>query len=174
MGSVARRRSKSFRSRSSEKPISLFTLNGGQKMKYPSFQFYPSDWLSDTKLRSCSMEARGLAIDLFCIMHDHDPYGHCPNSIPTLSRLLREDPRKLRRLLDELLLHKVIKPSEERPEYFYSSRMIRDEAIRAKRRSDGKLGGNPKLKGDPTSPELLADFSRTSPELLPNISPNSK
>jgi len=119
------------------------------------------------------MEARGLAIDLFCIMHDHDPYGHCPNSIPTLARLLREDPRKLRRLLDELLVHKVIKQSEDRPEFFYSSRMIRDEAIRAKRRSNGKLGGNPKLKVDPTSPEHLPNISPTSRQHLANISPTS-
>ena len=45
-------------------------------MKRPSFQFYPSDWLRDTALRSCSTGARGLWIDMICYMHEGNPYGH--------------------------------------------------------------------------------------------------
>lgn len=41
----------------------------------PSFQFYPADWLADSRLRACSMQARGLWIDLLCHMHQGDPYG---------------------------------------------------------------------------------------------------
>ena len=45
-------------------------------MKRPSFQFYPSDWLRDTALRSCSTGARGLWMDMICFMHEGKPYGH--------------------------------------------------------------------------------------------------
>ena len=45
-------------------------------MKRPSFQFYPSDWLRDTALRSCSTGARGLWMDMICFMHEGSPYGH--------------------------------------------------------------------------------------------------
>jgi hypothetical protein len=44
--------------------------------KRPAFQFYPGDWLRDMALRSCSMEARGLWIEMLCLMHDAVPYGH--------------------------------------------------------------------------------------------------
>jgi len=44
--------------------------------KRPSFQFYPSDWLRDTALRSCSIGARGLWMDMICYMHEGNPYGY--------------------------------------------------------------------------------------------------
>ena len=45
-------------------------------MKRPSFQFYPSDWLRDTALRTCSIGARGLWMDMICYMHEGTPYGY--------------------------------------------------------------------------------------------------
>lgn len=46
--------------------------------KRPAFQFYPNDWYSDYKLRSVSLSARGLWIDILCIMHQSDKYGYLP------------------------------------------------------------------------------------------------
>ena len=43
--------------------------------KRPSFQFYPGDWLRSTDLRSCSVLARGLWIDMICLMHEGSEYG---------------------------------------------------------------------------------------------------
>lgn len=45
-------------------------------MRRPSFQFYPSDWRNDAGLKLCSMGARGLWIEMICIMHASEPYGH--------------------------------------------------------------------------------------------------
>ena len=45
-------------------------------MKRPSFQFYPGDWMRSTDLRCCSVGARGLWIDMICLMHEGKPYGH--------------------------------------------------------------------------------------------------
>lgn len=44
--------------------------------KRPSFQFYPGDWLNDAALRLVSVGARGLWIDMLCMMHQGTPYGH--------------------------------------------------------------------------------------------------
>lgn len=41
-------------------------------MKRPSFQFYPNRWLGNKKLRRCSREARGLWMDVLCLLHDGD------------------------------------------------------------------------------------------------------
>ena len=38
-------------------------------------KFYPSDWRADPALRSCSIAARGLWIEMMCIMHEAKPYG---------------------------------------------------------------------------------------------------
>lgn len=38
--------------------------------KLPSFQFYPGDWMKDPALRSCTVAARGLWIDLVCLMFE--------------------------------------------------------------------------------------------------------
>lgn len=41
----------------------------------PSFQFYPGDWRSNTKLRRCTFAERGIWIDLLCMLHDSKEYG---------------------------------------------------------------------------------------------------
>ena len=38
-------------------------------------KFYPSDWRADPALRSCSVAARGLWVEMLCIMHEAVPYG---------------------------------------------------------------------------------------------------
>ncbi len=39
-------------------------------MKLPSFQFYPGDWMKDPSLRSVSLEARGLWMDMLCLLFE--------------------------------------------------------------------------------------------------------
>jgi hypothetical protein len=41
----------------------------------PWMKFYPSDWRADPALRSCTVAARGLWIEMLCIMHEATPYG---------------------------------------------------------------------------------------------------
>ena len=117
-------------------------------MKRPSFQFYPSDWLRDTALRSCTTGARGLWIDMICFMHEGTPYGYLKVSDKVIL------PSNLARMVGETLdtvegwLHEL----QEAGVYdidngaIYSRRMIRDEELRQKRAEGGKLGGNPNLK----------------------------
>ena len=43
--------------------------------KLPAFQFYPGDWLKDPNLRRCSVGARGVYMDVLCVMFEHEPRG---------------------------------------------------------------------------------------------------
>ena len=117
-------------------------------MKRPSFQFYPSDWLRDTALRTCSTGARGLWIDMICYMHEGTPYGHMKVGdkviLPeNLARMVGETLEVVQGWLGELKEAGVYDLTEEG--VICSRRMIRDESIRNARAEGGKLGGNPSL-----------------------------
>jgi len=117
-------------------------------MKRPSFQFYPSDWLRDTALRSCSTGARGLWIDMICFMHEGSPYGYLKVAdkviLPSnLARMVGETPEVVEGWLNELKEAGVYDTDNGA---IFSRRMIRDEELRQKRAEGGKLGGNPNLK----------------------------
>ena len=111
-------------------------------MKRPSFQFYPADWRKDPELRVCSIAARGLWIDMMCIMREAEPYGHLvvggePVTMEQLARLIGESVATVRRLLDELQRHQVFSDTDSG--IIYSRRMVKDEALREKRGSYGRL-----------------------------------
>ena len=117
-------------------------------MKRPSFQFYPSDWLRDTALRSCSTGARGLWMDMICFMHEGNPYGYLKVGdkvilASNLARMVGESLEVVQGWLDELQVAAVFDVDNG---VICSRRMIRDEELRQKRAEGGKLGGNPKLK----------------------------
>lgn len=117
-------------------------------MKRPSFQFYPSDWLRDTALRSCSIGARGLWIDLICYMHEGTPYGHLKVNdkviLPAnLARMVGETLEVVEGWLSELADAGVFQYDDNGS--IFSKRMVRDEELRNKRASGGVLGGNPNL-----------------------------
>jgi len=118
-------------------------------MKRPSFQFYPSDWLRDTALRSCSTGARGLWIDMICFMHEGNPYGHLKvgNKVilpANLASMVGATLHEVEGWLEELRQAGVYELAETGE--IFSKRMVRDELLRNKRAEGGKLGGNPSLK----------------------------
>lgn len=134
-------------------PGPLFLLAWGSGIRgcdmatRPSFQFYPADWLTDRRLRRCSEAARGVWIDLICLMHDGTPYGHAATDGVPLSLHERAQAtgihwRTLRSCEGELRHHKVLQESEFG---LYSRRMVKDEELRNKRAAGGKMGGNPNL-----------------------------
>ena len=124
------------------------STDGDCFMKRPSFQFYPSDWLRDTALRTCSVSARGLWIDMICYMHEGTPYGYLkvndkvilPSNLAAMCGATLEN---VEGWLKELETAGVFKRDENG--VIHSKRMIRDEEIRNSRASGGKLGGNPAL-----------------------------
>lgn len=104
--------------------------------KSPAFQFYPADWLSDIKLRSCSLSARGLWIDLICFMHQADPYGCIaingePVKIDEIFSIFGTKKREFFKNFSELFEKKVIQKTSINGQDFYcSKRMIEDEKTR--------------------------------------------
>ena len=120
------------------------TAQTEQRVKRPAFQFYPAEWLKDLELQGCSIGARGLWIQLCCVMHEATPYGHLVlNALPMpdekAARACRVDLREYRRLLAELELSGV--SSRDASGALYSRRMTRDEATRNARAAGGTTGG---------------------------------
>lgn len=102
-------------------------------MKLPWMKFFPSDWLSDEGLRSCSIAARGLWIDLIAMMAKSNTHGYLliggsPASVEQISRIAGEDADTTRKLLQELERNGVFSRDEDN--VVFSRRMKRDEAER--------------------------------------------
>lgn len=119
-------------------------------MKRPSFQFYPADWKKDAALQSCSLAAQGLWINILCIAHECQPYGHLtvngkPMLVPQIARLVGVSSRECERLLTELHSSGVAAMADDGS--VYSRRMVRDEAIRSARAEGGKAGSEHGVKG---------------------------
>ena len=73
----------------------------------PAFQFYYKDWLSDTALRCCSLAARGLWMDMLCIMWTAPRRGYLETAkgpiLPeTLARMVGATDAEAMRSLCEL------------------------------------------------------------------------
>ena len=47
--------------------------------KSPGFWFFTGDWMKDPELRFCSIFARGLLVDLLCILHEANEQGYASN-----------------------------------------------------------------------------------------------
>jgi len=115
----------------------------------PYFPFYPGDWQRNAKLRICSLAARALWLEMICIMHQAEPYGHLkigPQKVTNdlLARALGESIKDILPLLRELENAGVF--SRESDETIVCRRMIRDEKLRAARASGGiKSLENPKV-----------------------------
>jgi hypothetical protein len=119
-------------------------------MKRPSFQFYPADWRRDAALQSCSVAARGLWIELMCVMHDCEPYGVLavngrPMSSTQIARIVGESERVIARLLADLEDAGVC--SRDAEGRLFSRRMVKDEGVRDARAAGGFAGAEHGGKG---------------------------
>lgn len=118
--------------------------------KRPAFQFYPGDWRKDVELRACSLAARGLWIDLMCVMHECDPYGHlalngAPMTPAKIAGQIGVTPQQVKKLLDELIENGVARKTDNGT--IYSKRMVDDERVRNARAAGGKAGSEHGIKG---------------------------
>src|SRR5687768_15458318 len=101
-------------------------------MKRPASQFYWGDWLSDKRTRVCSLAARGLWIDMLCLMRQGQPIGYLthengePITVPQLARLVSEPVASVEMLLSELEASGL--PGKTAEGAYFSRRMVRDEA----------------------------------------------
>ena len=101
----------------------------------PSFQFYPGDWLRDANLRRCSARARGVWMDVLCLMFQCEQRGVLatggePWSEGEIARALPGHTAENLSGLQELLKNGVARKNEQGA--IYSKRMVTDELERAK------------------------------------------
>lgn len=118
--------------------------------KRPAFQFYPGDWRNDPGLRLCSMAARGLWMDMLCLMHEGEPYGHLTvlgraMTPEALAKLVGESAAAVKRWLNELQSNDVCSLTDDG--LIYSRRMVRDEQLREVRAAGGHAGAEHGTKG---------------------------
>jgi hypothetical protein len=118
-------------------------------MKRPAFLFYPGDWQRNAKLRMCSLAARGLWLEMICIMHQSDVYGHLrigPTSVTTeiLGRVVGISIEDILPLVLELEHAGVF--SRDADGTIICRRMISDEKLRLSRAAGGvKSLENPRV-----------------------------
>jgi hypothetical protein len=120
-------------------------------MSDPWMKFYPSDWRSEPRLRLVSMAARGLWVEMLCIMHESDPRGDLTVGgvaldAAKLARMVGEGEEMVSALLAELKEAGVY--STRKNGVIFSRRMEKDEIKRRKLRENGRKGGNPSLRKD--------------------------
>jgi hypothetical protein len=155
-------------------------------MKRPSFQFYPADWSSNSNLRRCSHEEKGIWIDVMCLLHDQEEYGVARWSLKEIAQAIGCTVAKLKGLVTKGVLKGADTGSEcealtyvprsgrkNGPEVvlvdvqpgplWYSSRMVIDEYKRVLRGESGAAPkGTPDLSpkgGIGASPKATPDHS---------------
>ena len=105
-------------------------------MKLPWLKFYPADWLSDEALRGCSPAARGLWVDMICLMakskrHGYLMAGDSPMGAEHIARIFGESLETTSGLLVELAQAGVYSVEED---CIFSRRMVKDERGRKSNR----------------------------------------
>ncbi|MCC4240359.1 hypothetical protein [Thalassospira povalilytica] len=118
------------------------------KSSNPWMKFYPTDWRADPALRVCSLAARGLWVEMLCIMHEATPRGYLTikgravtdAQLAALSGASIDDITKLIGELEDMGVF-----SRDGKGCIYSRRIIRDEKKSRIAQKNGKSGGNPKL-----------------------------
>lgn len=135
---------------------------------HPWLKFYPRDWRGDQALRAVSIAARGLWIEMLCIMHEASPYGHLilagrAVSNDVLARVAGLGADECGALLAELESAGVL--SRTRKGVIYSRRMVKDHSRAEKGRKSVKLRGgqwaeNKEKKPSPNSPPDRGAFTQ--------------
>lgn len=108
--------------------------------KRPSFQFYPRDWMDDKPLRRCSPAARALWVDMMCLAHQGEPYGHLRDTVSQFEpKFIAQETHmplvQVKKLIAELEEKAVFSRTPDGT--IYSRRMVRDEELRIKRAGGG-------------------------------------
>jgi len=137
----------------------------------PYVKFFPSDWLSEESLRLVSYAARGLWIDMLCLMAKNQRRGYLEVTggltggvKPTLAQLAKltcGNEAEIGALLDELKGAGVCSIEPETG-VIYSRRMVRDTELYNQSVAFGKQGGNPVLN------------RRRNKRLNPPVKPNGQ
>lgn len=116
--------------------------------KLPYMQFFPGDYIKDTRL--LSLQARGAWMDLLCLMWDSNPRGVVSHNYQAYSRLFGCDEPTAKASIEELVMAKICDCQDINNTTVTLScrRMVKDEKLRndgaeRQRRLREKGGGDP-------------------------------
>ena len=134
------------------------------------FKFYGSDWRGDVNLKSCSLSARGLWIEMVCIMESAEKRGFLmiadeAASNADIATLVGAPIDQVDAAIIELEKKKVF--SRNSKGIIYSRRIVRTEKKAKTAQKNGKKGGNPRLKQ-----ENLSNCSEREIPPSVNLNPN--
>lgn len=116
----------------------------------PWLKWFPSDWRSDPRLRSCSLTARGLWIEMIGLMHEATPYGHLvingrKVTDIELARQVGATQKEVAASLAELSENGVFSVAPDSGA-IYSRRLVRMADRSRTNTANGKNGGSPKWR----------------------------
>jgi hypothetical protein len=156
-------------------------------VRRPSFQFYPADWRNNANLRRCSPAARGIWIDVMCVLHDSDEYGIVRWPLADLANAANAPIKLVRELVEKSVLKGddkqvatafVYIPRSGRKDgdpvtlvsiqagpVWYSSRMVKDEYVRTIRGESTRFDASPKDAPKPP----FGDGSTSSSSSTPTV-----
>ncbi len=140
-------------------------------------KFSPDDWQSDTALKSCSLAARGLWIEMIALMHKSPRYGHLIVGgrildDAALAALVGAPTHEVSALLGDLEQAGVFTKSSDGA--IYSRRMVRDH----KRSNVNRKNGKKRWKEDNSQPPDIVEENKVrkancnARKIRGNITPN--
>lgn len=135
------------------------------KKNLPAMPFYVGDWLKCPEVKVLPPDIRGLWFDMICYMWESVERGvmvkpnHNSYSKDEIIRMIGYDCNNSGNWLDVLIDNGVCAIREDGA--IYSRRMVRDENIRQKRSTAGRIGGN-----KTASKIIKPEFTQSSPLTL--------
>jgi hypothetical protein len=108
-------------------------------------RFFTSDWLGSTSLRRVSLAAKGVWIEMLCLMWANTPRGELsrrgkPESIEDIASMIHGDRAQVVAAIKELIEADVADTREDGT--LFSRRMVADVALSETRADAGKKGGS--------------------------------
>lgn len=141
-------------------------------MKFPWLQFYAGDWLKEPTLTVSSLAARGVWIDLLCVMHEAGRVSQLRGTVEQLARLARCSPADFAHALTELQTHKVADVTERNGVVTVACRRLKREektrisACLRKQKQRGKLAVTDTSQTDLSlKSEVISQSQSLSPSL---------
>jgi hypothetical protein len=115
--------------------------------KSPGFWFFTGDWMKDPELRFCSLFARGLLVDLLCILFEAKEQGYASNPDGTprtdeqiVAAISGGDQHEKLAALQELEKSGAL--SRDSRGVLFSRRLSRLAELSEKRKQNGSKGGS--------------------------------
>ena len=111
----------------------------------PYMRFFTSDWLGSTSLRRVSLAAKGVWIEMLCLMWANTPRGELsrrgkPESIEDIASMIHGDRAQVIAAIKELIEAEVADTREDGT--IFSRRMVADVSLSETRADAGRRGGS--------------------------------